>query len=114
MLAVIEEIFRMLFAPGVWACVKSDGDRRTALFEGFLRVRPIPRLSLGAEGVVWLRDLPATDDYLATITGAAGYFIVDPLGVFVAVDGQLFGSPTAQQLPGLDDVRVRVIGAVQF
>jgi len=94
--------------------VADAGDQESLLVEGFLRVRPIERLDLGVDTVAWLRDRADPDDWLVTITGAAGYFIVDPLGVFLAVDGQLFGPSTEQALPGLDDVRLRVITSLQF
>lgn len=93
---------------------EGDGDREVALVEGFVRVRPIERLSLGATGTYFLRDTSDSDQYLALITGSAGYFILDPLGIFLAVDGQLFGDATEEAIPGLDDVRLRVIGAVEF
>lgn len=92
-----------------------DGEEVEGMvFEAFARVRPIPRLSLGASGMYFLRDTAQTDDFVALITGSAGYFIVDPLAVFLAVDGQIAGDAAAQEIVGLDDVRVRLIGAVEF
>lgn len=84
------------------------------VFEAFARVRPIPRLSLGATGMYFQRDLDQTDDFVALITGSVGYFIVDPLAVFLAVDGQISGQAAEQEIVGLDDVRGRLIGAVEF
>jgi hypothetical protein len=94
--------------------VRDAGEQESMLAEGFVRVRPIERLDLGVDTVAWFRDRSDPDDWIVTITGAAGYFIVDPLGVFVAVDGQLFGPSAEQALPGLDDARVRVITSIQF
>jgi len=91
-----------------------QGDTLSLLGEGFIRVRPIERLSLGANAVFWKRDLASESDWLVTITGSAGYFIVDPLGIFLAVDGFLLGEQAEQALPPKDDVRFRVIGAVDF
>ncbi len=94
--------------------IADQGDTLSALAEGFIRVRPIERLSLGANGMFWSRDLAAESDWAVTITGSVGYFIVDPLGVFLAVDGFLLGEEANQALPPKDDVRLRVIGAVDF
>ncbi len=94
--------------------VRDAGDQEAMVAEGFLRVRPIPRLELGADVMGFLRDRADGDDWVVTLTGAAGYFIVDPLGVFLAVDGQLFGPAALEALPGQDDVRVRLITAIQF
>ncbi len=93
---------------------EGDGAREIALIEGFLRVRPIERLTLGASGSYFLRGVDAEADWVALITGSVGYFVVDPLGVFVAFDGQLFGAGTEEALPGLDDMRLRLIGAIEF
>jgi hypothetical protein len=94
--------------------IADQGDTLSALAEGFIRVRPIERLSLGANGMFWSRDLAADSDWTVTITGSVGYFIVDPLGVFLAVDGFLLGGQAEEALPPKDDVRFRVIGAVDF
>lgn len=94
--------------------IADQGDTESALVEGFIRVRPIERLSIGANGTFWLRDIAAESDWTATITGSIGYFIVDPLGVFLAVDGFVNGEEAEQALPPKDDVRFRVIGAVDF
>ncbi len=94
--------------------VADQGETESLLFEGFVRVMPIERLSFGANASYWLRDQAAEADWAATITGAAGYFIVDPLGVFLAVDGILLGDGANQALPPKDDVRFRLIGAVDF
>jgi len=94
--------------------VNGNSERNGMVAEGFLRVMPIERLMLGADVLGFFRDTDDYDDRVITITGAAGYFFVDPVGAFLAVDGQLFGEPAEQALPGQDDVRVRVIAAAGF
>lgn len=94
--------------------LNGDSDRNGMVAEGFVRVMPIERLAFGADAMAFFRDTANYEDRVVTITGAAGYFFIDPVGAFLAVDGQLFGEPTEQALPGQDDVRVRVIAAAGF
>ncbi len=94
--------------------VEGDSDRNGMLVEGFVRVRPIERLMIGAEAFSFFRNTDDFDDRVVTITGAVGYFFLDPIGAFLAVDGILPGEAAEQTLPGQDDVRLRVIGAVDF
>ena len=94
--------------------VNGNSDRNGMVAEGFLRVMPIERLMLGADALAFFRDTDDYEDRVVTLTGAVGSFFVDPLGAFLAVDGQLFGEPAQQALPGQDDVRVRVIAAAGF
>lgn len=94
--------------------VEGDSDRNGILVEGFVRVRPIERLVFGADAFSFFRNTDDFDDRVVTITGAAGYFFLDPIGAFLAVDGILAGETAEQTLPGQDDVRLRVIAAVDF
>jgi hypothetical protein len=94
--------------------VDDQPDTRAIAAEGFIRVKPIDRLSLGLNATYWVRDLAADSDYSVVITGGAGVFIVEPLAAFLAVDGLLQGEEAAQNETPKDDVRLRVIGAVEF
>ncbi|MBL9026724.1 MAG: hypothetical protein JNL21_31280 [Myxococcales bacterium] len=94
--------------------VDGNSDRNGMVAEGFVRVMPIERLAIGADAMAFFRDTADYEDRVITITGAAGYFFIDAVGAFLAVDGQLFGEPTEQALPGQDDVRLRVIAAAGF
>jgi hypothetical protein len=94
--------------------IDEQPDTTALLGEAFLRVMPIPKLSLGASALTYLRDTSRTDDYQVAITGGAGYFFVDPLGLFLAVDGLLQGAESEQANTPRDDVRLRVVGALEF
>ena len=89
-------------------------ETESLVLEAFLRVMPLERLVLGADLLHWHRDLSAGDDTTLTVSGAAGYFIADPIAAFVAVDGQLFGDAARDSLPGQDDLRIRLIGTASF
>jgi len=98
------------FARGVGAASDVDG----ALVEGFVRVRPLDELSIGANALYFARDTSDADDWTLTVTGSAGWFFAPVFGLFLAVDGQRFGATAAQGLPGVDDVRARVVTALEL
>jgi len=94
--------------------VDDQPDTRAIAAEAFIRVKPIERISVGLDATYWVRDLSAESDYSVVITGGVGVFIVEPLAAFLAVDGLLQGAEAAQSETPKDDVRLRVIGAVEF
>ncbi len=94
--------------------VDDQPDTRAIAAEAFIRVKPIERISVGLDATYWVRDLAAESDYSVVITGGVGVFIVEPLAAFLAVDGLLQGAEAAQNETPKDDVRLRVIGAVEF
>lgn len=94
--------------------IDEQPDTTALMGEAFLRVMPIPKLSLGASALTFLRDTSRTDDYQVAITGGGGYFFVDPLGLFLAVDGLLQGAESEQANTPRDDVRFRLVGALEF
>ena len=77
-------------------------------------MRPLDELSIGANALYFARDTSDTDDWTLTVTGSAGWFFAPVFGLFLAVDGQRFGATAAQGLPGVDDVRARVVTALEL
>jgi hypothetical protein len=98
------------YALGVAGAPEVD----SLVVEGFVRIMPLERLVLGADVLHWQRDLSVGGDTAISVSGAAGYFIVDPVAAFIAVDGQVFGDAARASLPGQDDLRIRWIGTASF
>lgn len=94
--------------------VDAQPDTESVLGEAFLRVMPIERLALGVNATAWLRDVASESDYQVALTGGAGYYVVEPLGIFLALDGLLQGEEAVQSSAPKDDFRLRVIGSVDF
>jgi hypothetical protein len=90
--------------------VEDDGGRESVLLEGFVRGNPVAGLLLAAQVGHWWRDVDADErDGLLTVTGAAGYRVVDPLQLLLAVDAFVPSDLAEAALPELDDWSFRAI-----
>lgn len=94
--------------------IGDNGQLRSWLVDGFLRLEPIDKLLFGARAFAWMRDAATVEDRIVEVTGAAGYRIADPLEAFVSVSRTLPGEVARTALPGIDRWDVRVLARVVF
>lgn len=94
--------------------VRDDGSREAASIDWSLRGEPIERFILGARGLVYLRDVRASDDRIVSVTGLAGYRVAPPLEAFLALTRQLAEPATRSALPGSDFWEGRVAARFLF
>ncbi|MEZ4439819.1 MAG: hypothetical protein R3B72_12060 [Polyangiaceae bacterium] len=101
----------VVYAQGV----QDRGETKGALVEGWVRGEPYDNVLLAAQVAQWWRDLDAPErDTVLTVTGAAGYRILEPLEAFLAVDALVTSDAAATALPELDDYRFRAVTRVSF
>jgi hypothetical protein len=100
----------------VWAQgIEHRGDQNALAFEAIVRGEPYEQVLLAAQFTHGSRNLDAPEsDTLLTVTGAAGYRIVDPLEALLAVDAFVPSALAKASLPELDNWRFRAVARARF
>lgn len=93
---------------------RGNGDIESVATEGFVRLHPVDFLALGATTNFWQRDVRQSGDWVTSVTGTVGAYPASVVGVFAAIDGFVLGKAARAALPEQDNVRFRLIFAIDF